>query len=136
MANKDLWYKDGLHFNCQQCGKCCTGAPGYVWLTMQDEQKISEHLKISIEEFRKKYTRTVRGFFSLKEKTNSYDCIFFENNKCNIYKARPLQCITFPLWKDNIKTKQDWLDLKKSCPGIDKKGGRFFTLEEINNCLN
>ena len=26
------WYKDGLGFQCTQCGDCCTGAPGYVWI--------------------------------------------------------------------------------------------------------
>ncbi len=26
------WYRDGLAFTCTQCGACCTGAPGYVWV--------------------------------------------------------------------------------------------------------
>ena len=28
----ELWYKDGLQFTCSQCGDCCTGAPGFVWV--------------------------------------------------------------------------------------------------------
>ncbi len=130
------WYKTGLHFNCQKCGSCCTGSPGYVWLSLEDEKNISNHLKITIKEFREKYTIKHNGFFSLKEKKSNYDCIFFKDNKCIIYKVRPLQCITFPIWKDNIKTKQDWLNLKKDCPGIDKKGNKFFSFEEINKILN
>ena len=27
------WYADGLPFTCTQCGDCCTGDPGYVWVT-------------------------------------------------------------------------------------------------------
>ena len=27
------WYRDGLRFECTRCGACCTGAPGYVWVT-------------------------------------------------------------------------------------------------------
>src|SRR5207248_8895996 len=27
------WYQDGLAFTCTRCGKCCTGEPGFVWVT-------------------------------------------------------------------------------------------------------
>ena len=32
------WYADGLRFECSQCGDCCTGEPGYVWV---DEAEIT-----------------------------------------------------------------------------------------------
>ena len=33
----DPWYADGLRFECTQCGDCCSGEPGYVWV---DEDEI------------------------------------------------------------------------------------------------
>ncbi len=30
------WYQDGLAFTCTQCGKCCTGDPGFVWVTDEE----------------------------------------------------------------------------------------------------
>ena len=29
----DPWYQQGLKFHCLGCGDCCTGEPGYVWVT-------------------------------------------------------------------------------------------------------
>ena len=29
---KGEWYHEGLRFECTQCGKCCSGAPGFVWV--------------------------------------------------------------------------------------------------------
>ena len=30
-APGEPWYRDGLRFQCTQCGNCCTGDPGVVW---------------------------------------------------------------------------------------------------------
>jgi len=31
------WYRDGLSFSCTQCGNCCSGPEGYVWV---DEEEL------------------------------------------------------------------------------------------------
>ena len=46
------WYADGLHFSCQQCGGCCTGEPGYVWVSRDELGLIAEFLKISEADLR------------------------------------------------------------------------------------
>ena len=38
------WYKDGLKFKCTQCGDCCTGAPGYVWVNQAEVEGIAAEL--------------------------------------------------------------------------------------------
>ena len=58
------WYKDGLRFACTQCGKCCTGSPGYVWITEEEVVKMAAFLKISVPEFMRTYTREVNGRLS------------------------------------------------------------------------
>src|SRR5688572_15148747 len=47
---KGPWYADGLDFTCTQCGNCCGGAPGYVWLERDDIVRIAEFLKVTPEE--------------------------------------------------------------------------------------
>ena len=33
---KDVWYAGGLRFQCTQCGDCCSGAEGYVWVNQAE----------------------------------------------------------------------------------------------------
>ena len=131
---KDPWYKDGLNFTCTQCGKCCSGFPGYVWLDDEEIDNISNLLKISKEEFLKKYTRSINGRISLKENLPNYDCIFFKEKKCTIYEKRPKQCKSYPFWKENLRSKKSWDDVKKDCEGINDPSNKF-TLEEIEKKL-
>ncbi|WP_296458322.1 hypothetical protein [Rubinisphaera sp.] len=43
------WYKDGLKFECTQCGNCCTGGPGAVWVSEEEIQAIAEYLEKPVE---------------------------------------------------------------------------------------
>ena len=127
------WYKEGLHFQCAGCGGCCTGAPGYVWLTPEEEKQIADFLNISLDEFEKTYTRMVYGLRrSLKEIPQSnYDCVFFnsETKRCSIYDVRPAQCRTWPFWDSLLKSKSDWDEASQSCPGCNQ--GPLIPFEEI-----
>ncbi len=38
------WYQTGLRFECIRCGECCSGEPGYVWVTKEEIRRISEFL--------------------------------------------------------------------------------------------
>ena len=64
------WYSDGLKFECTQCGNCCTGAPGAVWISDEELHEIADHLDKSIGEVRLMHTRIVRGKLSLREYAN------------------------------------------------------------------
>lgn len=127
------WYKEGLHFQCAGCGGCCTGAPGYVWLTPEEEKQIADFLNISLEEFEKTYTRMVYGLRrSLKEIPQSnYDCVFFnsETKQCSIYDVRPAQCRTWPFWDSLLESKNAWDEASKNCPGCNQ--GPLIPFEEI-----
>lgn len=125
------WYKKGLYFKCLKCSKCCSGFPGYVWVSSKEIEKISNFLKTSKKDFLKKYTRQISGLISLKEHPITYDCCFLKNKKCIIYEARPKQCERFPFWQSNLKDLKSWQSLKEYCPGIDNKEGKLFSFEEI-----
>lgn len=121
------WYKKGLRFQCQQCGHCCRGKPGVVWVNKEEIIRISNYLKIPINKFGKGYLRRIDTRYSLIELSNS-DCIMYDDG-CKIYPVRPYQCYSFPFWLDNVETRVAWESLKDFCPGIDK--GRLYSFEKI-----
>ena len=50
------WYDEGLRFQCSQCGDCCTGAPGYVWVNQEEIEQLAAQLQFAdVEEFEDKY---------------------------------------------------------------------------------
>src|SRR5438552_1987032 len=118
------WYSDGLKFACTQCGNCCTGGPGYVWISEVEIDRLAQLLKISSQEVLKKYCRKLMGRISLKElKTpeGKYDCVFLtERRGCSIYPARPLQCRTWPFWDGLLKSRAKWDSAAEGCPGMNK----------------
>jgi Fe-S-cluster containining protein len=124
------WYHDGLAFRCTQCGNCCTGTPGYVWVDESEIAAIANYLDKPIGEIRLMHTRPVRGLVSLSEFGNG-DCTFFDpqTRRCRIYPARPRQCRTWPFWRSNIATPEDWERTRKTCPGAGC--GDLVTLEQI-----
>lgn len=114
------WYKDGLRFECTGCGKCCTGAPGYIWVTETEIVAIAKFLKLDLEAFMHAYVIEIDGRLSLRDDPISYDCAFLKNKKCQIYSVRPKQCRTYPWWPRHLKSKEDWLEAAKECEGISQ----------------
>lgn len=121
LPNQDPWYAQGLRFKCTECGQCCTGAPGYTWISDAEIAAIAEHLGLSLEDFGKKYLRLVNGDYALLEKPVTYDCIFLKDKKCEIYHLRPKQCRTFPWWAHNLSSLEEWENLSQFCEGISKE---------------
>jgi uncharacterized protein len=134
VMSSEKWYKEGLKFGCTECGKCCTGSPGYVWVTEEEIAQMAEHLQISVSEFAIRYLRKAFGRFALLEHLKNYDCVFLKNNKCSIYSVRPKQCRTFPWWPENLKSKEAWQEAAQYCEGI-REDAPLFPAEEIEKHL-
>ncbi len=126
------WYAEGLRFACQRCGACCTGEPGYVWVTPPEAARIAEFLGLSKAEFASKYLRNAGSHASLIELPDGR-CIFYSKEGCKIYAVRPRQCRTFPFWQSVIVSFDTWRGCQRDCPGIGK--GRLFSQEEIEEVL-
>ena len=128
--SKKPWYHGGLQFSCSQCGDCCTGAPGYVWVNKQEIAALAERLGESVDEFERLYVRKVGIRKSLKEFPNG-DCVFFdsEGRGCTVYEQRPRQCRTWPFWDSNLKSESTWKETCAICPGSGE--GRLYSLTEI-----
>ena len=128
------WYQEGLRFECTQCGNCCTGAPGYVWVNAEEIAALAEHCGQSIAEFESKYVHTVGSRKSLVEFKNG-DCVFFDSEKrtCKVYGLRPRQCRTWPFWDSNVKTPEAWQETCETCPGSGR--GQLVAVDEIQRRL-
>jgi Fe-S-cluster containining protein len=139
MANREAerFYGSGLQFECLRCGRCCTGAPGYVYLSEQDIASIADFLKKDKISFLGEYTRSVTLFgehrISLTERTN-YDCVFWKGGDCLIYDARPYQCRAYPFWKGHLVSVREWEKAAERCPGINR--GPVHTAEEIEHIVD
>ncbi len=126
----ERWYRDGLRFECTQCGACCSGAPGFVWVNATEIEALAVGMKMDEGSFREKFVRKVATRTSLIEYPDG-DCIFLDpkTRACMVYEQRPIQCRTWPFWGSNLRTKQDWADTCASCPGAGV--GQLYSLEQI-----
>ena len=124
------WYSDGLQFECTQCGACCSGEPGYVWVNQAEIDDMSDVLGMAPEDFEHRFVRQVGTDRSLVEYPDG-DCILLdpETRKCTVYHARPIQCRTWPFWDSNLERKKDWKETCEVCPGAGK--GKLYTFEQI-----
>lgn len=129
-----VWYKEGLRFACTECGKCCTGAPGYTWVSEEEIKTMASHLGLDIQAFASKYLRKVGPRWSLREDSHSYDCIFLKDRRCSVYEVRPKQCRTFPWWASNLASKEAWEEAATPCEGI-REEAPLIPLETIQEGL-
>lgn len=124
------WYRDGLRFECTQCGACCSGEPGYVWVDPPEIEAMAAELGLQVDDFESQYIRKVGTRKSLKEYPDG-DCILLdpETRKCQVYQGRPIQCRTWPFWDSTLTKKRDWKETCEVCPGAGV--GKLYTLEQI-----
>ena len=130
MTESTPWYQEGLRFQCTQCGQCCSGAPGFVWLTEEEIQAIADYRQLSLGEMRINHIRYFGRRISLREFANG-DCTFLDpqTRRCTVYPVRPAQCRTWPFWNSNLESPEAWKDAGTGCPGIGR--GELVQLEVI-----
>lgn len=124
-----VWYKDGLRFECQQCGDCCR-IRGVVWVNSLEIAQMANYLGLGYAEFRRTYLREVGGRLSIGE-TKKGECFMLDpkTGRCKIYSVRPNQCSTYPFWSRFLSGPQSWARQRSRCPGMNR--GRLWTYEEI-----
>jgi len=130
---KKPFWKDGIRFECQGSGQCCTshGQYGYVYMALEDRRRMAKDLKMRTSAFTRKYCDQTEGHYHLKEFEG--DCRFLSNKRCTVYNGRPSQCRTWPFWSDNMNAKTWNKEIVSFCPGVGK--GKLYTEKEINNQL-
>ncbi|MHA1715762.1 MAG: YkgJ family cysteine cluster protein [Promethearchaeota archaeon] len=153
---KDL---NRIKFKCLKCGNCCTNPGLIVNLTPRDAQVLIRHLKIDASGLLK-----FVGFYQVKGideevneavrerlvfsplmtnrgpaylgllKLSSGACIFYRDNRCSVYAARPRICQAFPFTFKrrgvNIMTSISAFALD-ACPGLGQ--GDFVNTKKVQN---
>jgi len=127
MIERSYFFDEGIFFSCLNCGACCTGNSGTIYLTEEEISAIADFLQISVSECKEKYLFPFRDSYSVKEKENG-DCIFYHTG-CKIQTVKPNQCSSYPFWLENLRSNYKWKQTKASCPGIGK--GKLYSKEEI-----
>jgi uncharacterized protein len=134
--SSEVFYKAGLRFECTRCSRCCRHTPGYVFLSSLDLDVLAAALGRDRQDVLREYCRRVplglARRISLKEKAN-FDCILWENGGCSVYKARPLQCRSFPFWSGCVSSPEEWENHGRQCPGIGQ--GALHSKQEIEKWL-
>ena len=126
------WYQAGLRFECTQCGKCCSGAPGFVWVDAEEVSAMASVMHMDEELFRDKFVRREGARQSLVEYPDG-DCIFLDpsTRECLVYAARPVQCRTWPFWNSNLNSPRAWGETCRVCPGAGQ--GKLYSIAEIDS---
>lgn len=127
LLDRSYFFDQGIHFDCQRCGDCCTGNRGTVHVDQKEINKISAYLGVPVSSFIKKYLFPFRDNFSIRDDTDGR-CFFYRDG-CVIYSVRPLQCEAFPFWFDSLRSEKQWRKITGNCPGIGC--GRLHSKEEI-----
>ena len=130
VSQPNNWYANGLRFTCTQCGNCCTGGSGAVWLNADELTQIANYLQESVGSVRYGMTHFVQGRLSLREHPNG-DCVYLDGKSrtCRIYPVRPAQCRTWPFWNQHLESPARWERVCEVCPGAGT--GQLVTLEGI-----
>jgi len=128
--SKEAWYSDGLRFECTQCGDCCSGSEGYVWVNQEEIDGMANRIGMDSAAFEEQFVKRVGVMRSLKERPGG-DCVLLDpqTRKCTAYEERPRQCKTWPFWQSNIRTPEAWAEAAQACPGCNK--GDLVPLEQI-----
>lgn len=124
---RHYFFDQGLFFECQRCGRCCTGAPGTVYVAPDEVPAVAKHLNLPVPSFIRAYLYPYKDSYSIREDDQG-NCLFFDKG-CLIYPVRPLQCRSFPFWFANVRSESRWAQVRRNCPGIGK--GRCFSRSEI-----
>lgn len=120
MSRSDPWYAEGLAFRCTGCGDCCRGPGGYVWVTREEAEELARVLNMEFKAFAAKMLRATPAGLALVDDGRG-DCpLLGPDGRCATYESRPLQCRTWPWWKENLASRARWDDLAQGCPGMNR----------------
>lgn len=127
LDQRPYFFDQGIRFTCQQCGVCCTGDPGTIYISHGEIDALARHLALSRDDLIQRYLYPFKDSYSIGEDDDGR-CLFYDGG-CTIYLQRPRQCRTFPFWFDNMRSKDRWQKIASQCPGIGS--GRLYGREEI-----
>lgn len=131
LGNRPYFFDQGLRFRCQQCGDCCVGEHGTIYVSAPEIEAIAACLRMPVDGFTTRYLYPYKDSYSIKEDDQGR-CLFYEEG-CAIYNIRPMQCRTYPFWFSTLRSEERWRRVGRQCPGIGR--GRLYTKSELLDML-
>lgn len=111
-----------LRFECTGCGLCCTNRGEYAYVYLNDDEvaALAAHLGLARGAFKRRYTFVDEyGWRQLRFRGER--CVFLgANDRCTVYAARPVQCRTFPFWRELVSAGRFTAEARELCEGIGR----------------
>jgi uncharacterized protein len=127
LGQRSYFFDSGIRFECRQCGACCGGDPGTIYLSSSEVSEIAGYLNMTAAEWVGRFCYPYKDSYSLGEDAQGR-CRLFDNG-CAVYPVRPMQCRTFPFWFSNLRSIERWRKIAQACPGIGY--GRHYDRDQI-----
>lgn len=106
-----------LVFSCKMCGQCCEGKGGIV-LSLADQQRLCDALKIDRQALLNGYTHVRNGKVHLRAGADGR-CLFFQAGEgCIVHDRKPDVCRAWPFFRGNMVDEASLFLAKAYCPGI------------------
>ncbi|NNK14071.1 MAG: YkgJ family cysteine cluster protein [Desulfofustis sp.] len=104
-------------FQCTQCGFCCHGETT-VSLDEEDQRRMIDAVEKPADEVAAQFWRITGS--TVQMKTVQGHCIFYDDG-CTVYHGRPWRCKQWPLVPALLEDENNFLIIRDSCPGINRK---------------
>ncbi len=115
-----------LRFECTECGECCRqrGRYAYVYVNEEECGELAAHLGLELAAFKKAHTFIDEdGWRQLA--IDGEACRFLDGDgRCTVYQARPVQCRTFPFWRELVGRNGFKAEAGRVCEGVGR-GRRY-----------
>ena len=105
-------------FKCARCGECCR-EHGFVFFRRDDIRRAAAHLGMTQAAFTARYLIKTSDGWAIAV-TNRKPCVFLSDKGCAINEAKPVQCSTFPYWKEHIGKTGELVGFDRPCKEIKK----------------
>ena len=67
LKNRPYFFDDGIFFECRQCGRCCTGDSGAVYVAENEIEEIAGFLHIPVSGFLRDFLYPYKDSYSIHE---------------------------------------------------------------------
>ncbi|RMF22094.1 MAG: YkgJ family cysteine cluster protein [Deltaproteobacteria bacterium] len=124
--------QEDLRFECTECGLCCTrrGKYAHVYLEDAEVDALARFLSLSRRAFLRRFTFVDElGWRQLRFPEQACPFLDQASGRCRVYPARPVQCRTFPFWREMIGPRGWTAEAKSLCEGVGR--GRRYSRGEV-----
>ena len=109
--------KSMIDVGCELCDTCCKYR-GDIRVTIKNIHEISRFMGLTPIEFLENYTHEIEGQKperALNAVGEYRECILYDtqNKKCSVNSVKPLQCVVFPLFPEDVKN--DYFSMLDQC---------------------